>query len=1091
MSPGIWLARKRRSATSFSFNTTWNQYTPGAGNVISGSGYAISLGVYAGYNASNNLVQGNLIGTDKTGTVALGNGSTLIGGNNNTIGGTASGAGNTIAFSGGNGVEVYSGTGNSILGNSIFSNASLGIFLDSANNANDNQAFPVLTAVSTSSGATTVSGTLQSVASTTFRVEFFANATPDPTGFGQGQTFLGYVNAATDLSGNANVMATGLAALPAGQNYLSATATNLSTGDTSQFAQDLLVTPTVTTVTSSMNPSFLGQPVTFTASVAATTSETGTPPGSVVFVDTTTGANMGTVTLANGSASVSTSSLAVGANIITATYSGGSTFSGTYGVDFLPSSGSLTQTLVPTILVLDPTAGGALSLSGNASISIAGNVVVDSSSKTALTESGNAQIKTAGIQVVGGVSKSGNATLSPAPVTGAAAVADPLASLTGPSAAGLTNYGSISDSGNGSYTLKPGIYSQITISGNAAVTLNTGLYVIEGGGFTVSGNASVKGSGILIYNAGSSYPSTGGTYSAVTLSGDGTFNLSAATSGPDAGILVFQSRDNPRALTISGNGALGLAGTIYAPDAQVVVSSNAQINLPIVADELSASGNSVANAATFDGAPAGAVVYSPNQVRTAYGINNVALDGTGQTIAIVDAYDDPSIGQGLDTFDSQFATTSAGPTLYDQYGPAASFLTVVNEAGQASPLPSTDPSGPGTDNWEVEEALDVEWTHAIAPGARIVLVEANSQSLADLMAGVATAAQQPGVSVVSMSWGFTEGQAVFAADEAAYDSTFTTPGVTFVASTGDYGAADPEYPAFSPNVVAVGGTSLTLNADNSYNGETGWGAVDPSSGMFIGSGGGISQFEPEPAYQQGVQSTGYRTTPDVSFVADPATGAWIADPYNLTGSDPFEIVGGTSLSAPCWAGLIALANQGRVAAGQATLNSTSPTDTQQALYGLPQSDYNVIASGNNGYSAGAGYNLVTGLGTPVANLLVPDLVAWQGASDGGPVQPVSPIQNANLVYNGGGAGSSSGGPAAFQVFDVEIAGSAGLAQAPALSHSADTNPFPSSHSETVEHAALTSPVVTGLGNVTGLVPIGAAADGDDAGRGTVNIWPES
>ena len=74
-------------------------------------------------------------------------------------------------------------------------------------------------------------------------------------------------------------------------------------------------------------------------------------------------------------------------------------------------------------------------------------------------------------------------------------------------------------------------------------------------------------------------------------------------------------------------------------------------------------------------------------------------------------------------------------------------------------------------------------------------------------------------------------------------------------------------------------------------------------GAFIGSGGGISLYEPEPAYQQGVQSTGSRTTPDVSLVADPATGAWIADPYNLDPSNPFEVVGGTSLSAPAWAGL--------------------------------------------------------------------------------------------------------------------------------------------------------------------------------------------
>ena len=99
---------------------------------------------------------------------------------------------------------------------------------------------------------------------------------------------------------------------------------------------------------------------------------------------------------------------------------------------------------------------------------------------------------------------------------------------------------------------------------------------------------------------------------------------------------------------------------------------------------------------------------------------------------------------------------------------------MLNQNGQATSLPATDPTG-AADNWENEEALDVEWAHAIAPGAQIILVEANSQSLADLMAGVATAASQPGVSVVSMSWGFAEGQAVFARDEALYDGDFTTP----------------------------------------------------------------------------------------------------------------------------------------------------------------------------------------------------------------------------------------------------------------------------------------------------------------------------
>ena len=447
--------------------------------------------------------------------------------------------------------------------------------------------------------------------------------------------------------------------------------------------------------------------------------------------------------------------------------------------------------------------------------------------------------------------------------------------------------------------------------------------------------------------------------------------------------------------TINAPGATNMA-TVTASNADRPVASQAVIIIQDFAKNATLAETGLA--------------YTPAQIRTAYGINNVALDGTGQTIAIVDAYDNPNIFQSVDTFDAEFGMTSTGSTLYDQYGPAASFLTVLNQNGQSTSLPGTDPAGAGNDNWEVEEALDVEWAHAIAPGAQIILVEANSQALSDLMASAATAANQPGVSVVSMSWGFPEGQSVLAQDEATYDSYLTTPaghqGVTFVASTGDYGTADPEYPAYSPNVVAVGGTSLYLNADNTYNSETGWGYNSAAQGTLIASGGGVSQYEVEPAYQMGVQSTGYRTTPDVSFVADPATGAWVADSYNNP-SNPFEIVGGTSLSSPAMAATFALVNQGRVAAGQATLNSTSPTEAQQDLYNLPQSDYNSITSGTNGgYNAAAGYNLVTGLGTPVANLLVPDLIAGNFPASG-KVAPISASLNANAGYSGNGSNGTT------------------------------------------------------------------------------------
>ena len=231
---------------------------------------------------------------------------------------------------------------------------------------------------------------------------------------------------------------------------------------------------------------------------------------------------------------------------------------------------------------------------------------------------------------------------------------------------------------------------------------------------------------------------------------------------------------------------------------------------------------------------------------------------------------------------------------------------------------------------------------------------------------------------------------------------FNVPGVTFVASTGDYGAADPEYPAFSPNVVAVGGTSLTLNADNSYNSETGWGYDSSSAGAFIGSGGGISLYEPEPAFQQGVQSTGCRTTPDVSLGGRSGHRGLDRRPVQ-PGSRAIRSRSWAARACrrPAWAGLVALVNQGRAAAGESTLNSTSPTETQQALYSLPQSDYNVISSGNNGYTAER--RLQPGdragdAGGQSAGVRPGRLPGTRHVRTSGPT--VGPLQNATLVDPG-------------------------------------------------------------------------------------------
>src|SRR5262249_31368454 len=203
-----------------------------------------------------------------------------------------------------------------------------------------------------------------------------------------------------------------------------------------------------------------------------------------------------------------------------------------------------------------------------------------------------------------------------------------------------------------------------------------------------------------------------------------------------------------------------------------------------------------------------------------------------------------------------------------------------------------------------------------------LLVEANDNSFGNLLSAVSFAAKQPGVVAVSMSWGGGE-----FSGETSFDSTFQTPaghgGVTFVASSGD-SRAPPIYPAIPGNVVSVGGTTLNLDSAGNILGESGW----------SGSGGGISSFEVQPAYQNGVvtQSTTRRTNPDVAYDADPNTGFPVYDSFNNGTAAPWSQFGGTSASAPQWAALIAIADGLRLANGLTPLDR--PSQTLPLLYGL-------------------------------------------------------------------------------------------------------------------------------------------------------------
>jgi hypothetical protein len=250
----------------------------------------------------------------------------------------------------------------------------------------------------------------------------------------------------------------------------------------------------------------------------------------------------------------------------------------------------------------------------------------------------------------------------------------------------------------------------------------------------------------------------------------------------------------------------------------------------------------------------------------------------------------------------------------------------------------------------------VEAAHAIAPGAKIVVVEAKSSNVQDLFPAVDVARSVPGVSVISLSWGGSE-----FGSQINKDSHFTTPashtGITFVAASGDDGArGGAEWPASSSRVLSVAGTTLQIDFSGNYLGESVWAS----------SSGGYSRYEGEPSFQASLQTSGHRTTPDVAFDGDPFSGLNLYTIDPSTGSGYWQVVGGTSLGAPAWAAIIAIANQGRALAGAGTLDGAS--QTLPTLYSLPSSDFHKLAGSSGAVTS-------TGLGTPNGASLVNGLVS--------------------------------------------------------------------------------------------------------------------
>jgi subtilase family serine protease len=345
-----------------------------------------------------------------------------------------------------------------------------------------------------------------------------------------------------------------------------------------------------------------------------------------------------------------------------------------------------------------------------------------------------------------------------------------------------------------------------------------------------------------------------------------------------------------------------------------------------------------------------ACVYATSSTNVSTGftcnVNNTSLalpsGGTG-IIAIVDAFDYPTAASDFQTFSKQFGL-NYGNTCGPNHNLAC--FTTVFASG----------SKPHANNcWDLEAALDIEWSHAMAPRAQIVLVEAASNSFTNLLAAVdvATGIVQTGSTgkgEVSMSWGGSE-----FSSETGFDSHFNgSGGVVYFAASGDTGGV-VIYPSASPSVVSAGGTSLILaSRTGNFTGEQAWGS----------GGGGPSADEAEPSYQfvvTTVNLNGKRGTPDFSFDADPSTGVSIFDSSNpCQGFSGWVTVGGTSVASPSLAGIVNLAASFN-ASSQSELNLIYSTYNSTSY----SSDFRDITSGSNGFPALLKWDFATGVGSDI------------------------------------------------------------------------------------------------------------------------------
>ena len=384
--------------------------------------------------------------------------------------------------------------------------------------------------------------------------------------------------------------------------------------------------------------------------------------------------------------------------------------------------------------------------------------------------------------------------------------------------------------------------------------------------------------------------------------------------------------------------------------------------------------------------------YSPQEIRNAYGITpliNGGITGRGQTILIVDSFGSPTIAQDLQQFDKDYGLPN--PPSFKVLSPLGTVAFDPNNSDQVG--------------WAEETTLDVEWSHAIAPGANIVLLTSpvseteGVQGLPQFLQLEQYALNNHLGNIISQSWAATEntlfdsaGKAVISSFESFYQQA-AAQHVTIFASAGDSGSSNVDvnnntypfptvgFPSSSPYVTSVGGTSLYADTNGNYQHETVWDEVANSGGA---GGGGISQYFSEPAYQSTTlpssvqqQLKGHRGIPDISYNADPYTSILIYLSF-IPGQAGYYQIGGTSEGSPQWAGIIADANQ---LAGR-PLGFLNPTlYSIGEIPALANGSYHDVTVGNNGYNNVPGYNatpgwdLASGWGTPRTTTLISQLIA--------------------------------------------------------------------------------------------------------------------